>query len=695
MSDNQRFTILCVDDDEAARYSVTRTLRLGGYHVVEGRTGADALRLAAGVPDLITLDVNLPDINGFEVCRQIKANPQTAQVPILHVSSSCVEPKDRVRGLDGGADGYVTQPLNGEELLAIVNALLRLKGAEREARLRAEEAEGAKEEVAGLNQKLRETVEQLRIAQTKIAEREERLRVAQHTAHSGSWEWNFRTGEVIWSPEEERVYGLEPGSFSGDITEWPRMVHPDDLVNIEKLLQDAIDTHAEFHVEFRVNRADGALRWIESFGQIFYDDHGKPQRMVGANTDITERKNIEEVLRTSEFRFRRLVDSNIIPILCANMQGVTEANDAFLAMVGYTRDDLVAGKIDWVKMTPAEHVAKDAAAIEELKSKGFCTPYEKEYTLRDGTRVPFLIGATVLSPEPLEWLCFIVELSELKRVEGELRKAHDELEKKVTERTRELAETVTSLKSEMGIRKRTEQQLRELSARLLRLQDEERRRIARELHDSTGQTLTILKLTLASLEPLVSGIPRAVELVNDLNAVADQAVQEIRTTSHLLYPPLLDELGFSSAAQWYVEGFGKRSGIKSSLDISATPQLTKDAELVFFRILQESLTNVLRHSGSTAVDIRLYCDDADAILTVRDYGKGIASEKLSSFRETGAGVGVGLGGMKQRVRELGGHLRVDCDGTGTCVTASLPLKAVRHTSQSRESNGTGQTAPST
>ena len=162
----------------------------------------------------------------------------------------------------------------------------------------------------------------------------------------------------------------------------------------------------------------------------------------------------------------------------------------------------------------------------------------------------------------------------------------------------------------------------------------------RDLHDSTGRTLTALKLTLAFLETLVASIPNASELLSDLNALADQALQEIRTTSHLLHPPLLDEVGFSSATQWYVDGFAKHSGIKASFELSAAPQLTKTAELVLFRVLQESLTKVLRHSGSEAVDIRLHSDDENAFLTIRDHGRGLPAEKLKSFHETGAGSGL-------------------------------------------------------
>jgi PAS domain S-box-containing protein len=406
--------------------------------------------------------------------------------------------------------------------------------------------------------------------------------------------------------------------------------------------------------------------------------------------EATRRSNARS--ERSEFRFRRLIESNIIPVICGTKERIIEANDVFLNMIGYSRDDLVAGRLDWTKMTPPEHLPKDTHALEQLGTQGFCTPFEKEYIQRDGSRVPILVGATALNSSSQEWLAFVLDLSDLKRVEAELHKSHHELEQKVEERTQALTASLATLESEVEVRRKTEEQLRVLTARLLSLQDEERRHIARDLHDSTGQTLAALKMTLHSLASLIAGVPKAPNLLSELNALADQALQEIRTTSHLLYPPLLDEVGFSSAAQWYVDEFMKRSGIKTSLELSATPRLTKGAQLVFFRVLQESLTNVIRHSGSTTVDIGLCSDDENAVLSVRDYGRGIPSEKLNNFHETGAGVGVGLGGMKQRVRELGGHLRIVSNGIGTCVTATLPLSKAEQSTHD-QGQASGKAAP--
>src|SRR5947209_6055551 len=144
---SQTETILTVDDNDALRYTLTRTLRGQGYNVIEARNGAEALKLADQAPDLITLDLNMPDLDGFEVCRRLRANPSTAHIPILHISATFVEPQHRVRGLRGGADAFLAEPITGDELLATVGALLRVKQAEREARLQAEEAEKARHEL--------------------------------------------------------------------------------------------------------------------------------------------------------------------------------------------------------------------------------------------------------------------------------------------------------------------------------------------------------------------------------------------------------------------------------------------------------------------------------------------------------------------------------------------------------------------
>jgi signal transduction histidine kinase len=225
------------------------------------------------------------------------------------------------------------------------------------------------------------------------------------------------------------------------------------------------------------------------------------------------------------------------------------------------------------------------------------------------------------------------------------------------------------------IEKNNAESYRMLSARILELQDFERRKIARELHDSVGQYLAGLKLNLARLlrresQSATQSHPVLLESIE----LTDRAISEVRTISHLLHPPLLDELGFHSAARWYTEGFAKRSGIQVELHLAEIAErLPKDIELGLFRVLQESLTNVHRHASASRVDIEVQCTDDEVILVIRDNGKGLSREVLSRFHGGHAG-GIGLAGMRERMAELGGTLEVDSDPTGTRIRAILPTR---------------------
>ncbi len=219
-------------------------------------------------------------------------------------------------------------------------------------------------------------------------------------------------------------------------------------------------------------------------------------------------------------------------------------------------------------------------------------------------------------------------------------------------------------------------EVQNLSQRLLKLQDEERRRLARDLHDTTGQTLAALKLSATLLENECSQYPSALRSVADLMALADQAINEIRTLSYLLHPPLLDEVGFCCAAEWYVEGFSKRSGIDVTVDFADQhPRLPIAIETALFRILQESLTNVYRHSKAKQALVRYLRPGGSTILEIRDFGCGIPKERLTGLREVNSETGVGLAGMRERLKELNGKLELESDGDGTSVRAVVPFTA--------------------
>lgn len=385
MPENMPIKVLAVDDNDAIRYSVTRQLRDGGYDVIEARTGAEAIRLANPEVSLITLDINLPDINGFEVCRRLKENTATREIPILHISASCVDTTDRVRGLDGGADAYLAEPIDRQELLATVRALLRMRQAQKEAIREAGEAQKAREELRRMNESLESRVEQ----------------------------------------------------------------------------------------------------------------------------------------RTAELRRRSL-------------------------------------------------------------------------------------------------------------------------------------------------------EVQELSIRLLQAQDDERRRISRELHDSTGQLLVALTLNLSRLRTgLAQSDPETEKVIADTEEVVEEMNRQLRTMSYLLHPPLLDEAGLASAVKWYVDGFAKRSTVEVSLDLpSDLGRLPQDLETTIFRLIQESLTNIHRHSGSKTASIRVAKDATNVLLEIADQGNGFSPTSQSVAHA--AKSGVGILGMKERVRRFGGTIDISSSTSGTLVRAKLP-----------------------
>ncbi len=227
------------------------------------------------------------------------------------------------------------------------------------------------------------------------------------------------------------------------------------------------------------------------------------------------------------------------------------------------------------------------------------------------------------------------------------------------------------INTDITARRRMEEAARRLSGRILSLQDDERRRMARELHDSLGQYLSALKM---NLDGFSESVGRQAAVASECSEIVEKCLTETRTISHLLHPPLLDEAGFRSAAQWYAEGFAKRSGIQVDLDLPANPaRLHKDVEIALFRVLQEALTNVHRHSGASKVGIRLGFDSEQIRLEVSDNGRGIPESRLQRVLESGYGTGVGLAGMRERLRDLGGALQIESDQTGTLLRIAIPF----------------------
>jgi PAS domain S-box-containing protein len=298
--------------------------------------------------------------------------------------------------------------------------------------------------------------------------------------------------------------------------------------------------------------------------------------------------------------------------------------------------------------------------------------YESEYRIlgRDGRYRWFRARAVPirgLGGQIVKWYGTCCDIHDSKLLEQSIRDNASALEKMVDDRTAAL---------------------RRVSGRLLTMQDDERRRIARELHDGLGQELVAAKMMIGGMlvkKPIQSNERAAIEA----SEAIDRAIQQVRSLSHLLHPPLLDEVGLLSALRWYLDGLTKRSGIETSLDVQPAdfPRLASELETAIFRITQEALTNVYRHSGAEKASVILAQQNGQVMVTIRDHGKGVES----NIAELQPGsIGIGIGGMSQRAREFGGELRVSNANPGTLVEVRIPFAAHRHNALAE--HGLGLTA---
>jgi len=375
----------------------------------------------------------------------------------------------------------------------------------------------------------------------------------------------------------------------------------------------------------------------------------------------------------TQSKLAAIVGSSDDAIISKDLNGImTSWNDGAQRLFGWTALEAVGRPV--TILIPPDLLHEETEILRRLRAGERIEHYETVRVSKSGKKMEVsltvspirdvtgrVVGASKIARD----------ISERVRTEAQLKAAHGELEQRVRERTAELREKNNELVNQAVL-------VQELSARLLRLQDEERRRIARELHDSVGQALAIMGMNLADVEKEKGKLSETAGKCVEASAnLLQQVSQEIRTISHLLHPPLLDEVGLVSALKWYIDGFSERSKIEVSLDMPENfERLTNDLEISVFRIVQECLTNIHRHSESTKAAIRVALVEGHIRLEVRDEGKGIPPEKQDSLNSSGA-VGVGFRGMRERVRQLGGTLEIRSSAAGTIVLATFPRVAGR------------------
>ena len=445
--------------------------------------------------------------------------------------------------------------------------------------------------------------------------------------------------------------------------------------------------------DLEIRHRDGHVTPVVYNASVYQDEGGQVVGVFAAARDISERKQAERELRRLNRALKTLSECNQAIVRAREeselLDGVcrilVEEGGYRLAWVGYAEQDeaktvrpvssagSASGYLDTAKITWAEtdrgrgptgrairtgqpSIARDtqedtdfAPWREEARRRGYASSIALPLILDGRT-----LGALMLYSQSTE--------------------AFDEQEVRLlTELAHDLAYGIQALRTRAE-RQRAEEELRKLSAMLLHSQDEERRRIARELHDSTGQHLAALAMDLAAFQESAGALaPEAQAILAESLELVSRSSQEIRNFSYLLHPPVLDDFGLASALRWYVKGFAERSGIEVHLELPRElRRLPRDAETALFRVVQECLSNIHRHSGSSTAQIRIWEESHQLSLEVEDQGGGIVAEPQEEGAEM-MRVGVGVTGMRERMRQLGGQLEIRSHPRGTTVRASVPL----------------------
>ncbi len=613
--------ILIVDDYETVRGGVRSLLSSRRDWVVCGEAGdgLEAVEKAKSLrPDVVLMDISMPRMNGVEATRIIRREVPESKVIIVSQNDPTVVSR---QAAEIGAGGYVNKADLARDLLPAVECVVADRGGEKTESVRAT------------------TDTQIDVSERALARRAGDLLAAIVDSSDDAIISKTLDGVITsWNKSAERMFGYTREEAVGQhIT----LIIPEDRRDEEaKIVERLRRGERVDHFETLRLRKDGTLLELSLTISPVKDAEG---RVVGASKvarGITEQKQIEKALAERA----RLLDLSSDAIFVRDAADrVTYWNRSASELYGYSREEAV-GRVSH-ELLRTEFPEPLERITEQLHQDNRWTG-ELIHRHKDGSRIVVASRWTLDRDDGgnrkrvLETNNDITQQKQnekaLRESEERLRTLSDGLEVQVRARTQELEQRNAEILQQSEL-------LRELSNCLLTTQDDERRRIARELHDSAGQLITVLGMNLAGIAQRVGQNPSLSDTVEDTQNLVQQLSREIRTTSYLLHPPLLDENGLSQAIHWYMQGLKERSDLDIELSIPENfGRLPADLELTIFRIVQEGLTNIHRHSGSKTATIRLSRNADSVLLKIEDHGKGISPEKLAALRaqRTGATISV-------------------------------------------------------
>ena len=682
-----RVRILIVDDHELVRQGLRALLaRRPAWEVCgEAADGVEAVEKAAQLqPDIVLLDVSMPRLGGLEAAALIRRESPCSEIVIV----SQHDPAEILpSALEAGARGFVSKSDIGSTLLSLIESIMQRaaprageNAAEPPERQRAESllleqnhlleliARGRPlddclraitESIANLQPGVRAAIALLDASRTRIERIVSSRLPTQLATELCALPIVSDSGAVPWGAALGRVAPVTCADIAGDAQwsrEWRELCTAHGLRAVHATPAWDADGIAIASFFVCLGEAREPNAWERDLAQF------------GAHLGslAIERKQVEEMLRQRSAQLETLVDQAPIGVFLLDGDlRIRQVNPVarpsfrpFLDLVG--RDysevlheirtpDYAAKVVRIFRHTLATGESYEALEQSPPRVGGSATVY---YDWRVD-RIPLPEGGHGV-------VCYFRNASVEVQARAALQEARDHLESRVRERTEELEKAYKSL--------------RVLSMRMMQMQDEDRRRIARDLHDSAGQLLAALGMVLASLDRRASAL--SPELATDINGslqLVQQLTQDIRTASYLLHPPLLDDAGLSGALRWYVAGLSKRSGIAITLELDeALGRLPRDLEAAVFHIVQESLTNIHRHSGSKTATLRIARTGGRLLLDIEDEGSGIPADILEEIQTQGSGVGIA--GMRERVLHFNGDIRITSVDTGTRIAVTFPVE---------------------
>jgi len=536
-----------------------------------------------------------------------------------------------------------------------------------------EELKSANEEILSSNEELQSTNEELETAKEELQSTNEELTTLNEELQNRNLELSVTHNDLLnllgsvnipilmlgndlrvrrFTPQAEKLLNLIPTDVGRPFSDLkPNFAFSE----MEEMITDAIDSVSVKEKEVQ----DRSGRWYSMRIRPYRTSENKLDGAVISWVDVT---GLRASLEQSEERFRMLVDTvQDYAIVMLDSEGrVNSWNRGAQQIKGYETSEILGRHFSCffpeedVRAGKPEQELEVAAREQRLEDEGW-------RVRKDGSRFWANVVVTALRDKAGK----LVGFAKVVRDVTEQREGHQALQAANLKLQREIEEKA---EAERKLQE-SESSLRDLSIHLLRVQDEERRRIGRDLHDSVGQYLTALRMKTDTLKPMVESgdAARVSQELDECGRLADESLKELRTVSYLLYPPMLEEMGLKEALLWYIDGFVKRSGIETTTEFADSfPRLPQEAELAIFRVLQESLTNVHRHSGSQTARVRLAVEDGNVVLEVHDNGRGVPDSEPRDL-------GVGLRGMHERLRQLGGRLDLASTDGGTTVSAAVPI----------------------